>query len=162
MDGPFHPSRQAFFLDLFVLFGLSPIIFLVNFGSPTWSSTEALIIMVSQKLFNAYPPFPQDVPTADVPKFSLAKLSSGDSAYTHQLFETCRSTGFFLLEMGGDDTGDKMIEEIDAMFEISKNVFDLKIEEKSKYAQDTVNGKFAGYVTPAIFTSGRPFALVGK
>lgn len=39
--------------------------------------------MVSQKLFESLPPFP-DISTADVPKFSLSRLSSGDSAYAHK------------------------------------------------------------------------------
>ena len=102
--------------------------------------------MVSQKLFDSLPPFPKDVPTADVPKFSLAKLSSDDSTYARKLFETCRTTGFFLLEMGGEETGDSMIKEIDAMFDITNDVFDLDTKEKSKYAQDIANGDFNGYV----------------
>ena len=104
--------------------------------------------MVSQKLFDSLPPFPKDILTADVPKFSLAKLSSGDSTYARKLFETCRTTGFFLLEMGGEETGDNMIKEIDAMFDITNAVFDLDIKEKSKYLQDIANGDFNGYVIP--------------
>ena len=104
--------------------------------------------MVSQKFFDSLPPFPKDIPTADVPKFSLAKLSSGDSTYARKLFETCRTTGFFLLEMGGDESGDDMIKDIDAMFNITNNIFDLDIKEKSKYAQDVANGDYNGYVIP--------------
>ena len=106
--------------------------------------------MVSQSLFDSLPPFPKDVPTADVPKFSLAKLSSGDSTYARRLFETCRTTGFFLLEMGGEETGDKMIRDIDAMFDISNDIFDLDVKEKSKYAQDLARGDFNGYMIPLL------------
>ncbi|KAF6218658.1 hypothetical protein HO133_006009 [Letharia lupina] len=101
--------------------------------------------MVSQRLFDALPPFPKDVSTADVPKFSLSRLFSGDSVYAHEVFETCRTTGFFLLEMGGEEIGDNMISEVDAMFDISNNVFDLEIEEKTRYAQDASKGKFTGW-----------------
>ena len=94
--------------------------------------------MVSQRLFDALPPFP-DVSTADVPKFSLSRLSSGDCAYTQKVFEACCTTGFFLLEMGGEETGDKTIKEIDVMFDMSKNVFDLQVEEKFRHAQDVSN-----------------------
>lgn len=104
--------------------------------------------MVSQRLFDGLPPFPDNVPTADVPKFSLSKLSSGDVIYAGQLFETCRRTGFFLLDMGGDKTGDTMIKEIDAMFDISNNIFDLDTEEKRKYGQDAAKGRYTGYVSP--------------
>ena len=50
--------------------------------------------------------------------------------------------------MSGDETGEKMIKEIDAMFDITNAVFDLDIKEKSKYAQDVANGDFNGYVNP--------------
>ena len=113
--------------------------------------------MVSQKLFDSLPPFPKDIPTADVPKFSLAKLSSGDSTYARKLFETCRTTGFFLLDMSGDETGDNMIKEIGDMFDITNDVFDLDTKEKSKYAQDIANGDFNGYVTP-VSEPGLPLA----
>ena len=100
--------------------------------------------MASRKLFDALPPFPLNVPVADVPKFSLSDLSSGDSAYAQKLFETCCTTGFFLLDISGQPTGDKTIKEVDAMFNISKNVFDLELEEKTRYAQDGAKGNFHG------------------
>ena len=103
--------------------------------------------MVSQKLFDSLPPFPSNVPTAEVPKISLSKLSSGDAAYASDLFRTCCTTGFFLLEMGGDKTGDNMIKQIEAMFNISNSTFDLDTEEKSKYSQDISKEQFNGCVT---------------
>ena len=109
--------------------------------------------MVSQELFDALPSFP-DVLTADVPKFSLSRLSSGDSAYAHKVFKTCCTTGFFLLEMGDD-----MVNEIDAMFDISNNIFDLEIEEKSRYAQNAFEGKFTGYVTFTLTNRVLPIAI---
>ena len=109
--------------------------------------------MVSQKLFDALPSFP-DVLTADVPKFSLSRLSSGDSAYAHKVFETCCTTGFFLLEMGDD-----MVKEIDAMFDISNNVFDLEIEEKIRYAQNASKGKFTGCVTFTLLNRVLPVGI---
>ena len=104
--------------------------------------------MVSQELFARLPPFPGNVSIADVPKFSLSRLSSGDSTYARKVFETCCTTGFFLLDMGGEEAGDNIIKEIDAMFDISNNIFDLEVEEKSKYEQDTFHGKFIGFATP--------------
>ena len=105
--------------------------------------------MVSQEMFARLPPFPENVSIADVPKFSLSGLSSGDSTYARKVFETCRTTGFFLLDIGGEETGDNIIKEIDAIFDISHNIFDLEVEEKGKYAQDTSHGRFTGFATPA-------------
>ena len=100
--------------------------------------------MASQKLFNSLPPFPPNVPAEEVPKFSLSRLSSGDSIYTRKVFETCRTTGFFLLALDREETDDNMTEEIDAMFDISNEVFDLETEKKIRYAQDESKGKFTG------------------
>ena len=116
--------------------------------------------MASQKLFDALPPFPPNIPTADVSKFSLSRLSSGDAAYARKLFETCRTTGFFLLDLSGGKTGEKIISEIDAMFEISKNVFDLDIKEKMKFAQDTPRGQFNGHVTS--HSLNRDFSFISR
>ena len=102
--------------------------------------------MVSQQSFDALPPFPSNVPTAEVPKFSLSMLSSGDAAYARDVFMTCCTTGFFLLDMGGDKVGDDMIKQIEAMFDISNSTFDLDIEEKTRYSQDTSKGQFNGCV----------------
>ena len=77
----------------------------------------------------------------------MSRISSDDAVYAHKVFETCRTTGFFLLEMGGEEIGDNMIKEIDALFDISNNVFDLEVEEKIKYADDYSKGKLSGYVT---------------
>ena len=101
--------------------------------------------MASQQFFSTLPPFP-DVPTADIPKFSLSRLSSDDSTYAHEVFKTCCTTGFFLLDMSGEETGDYVIKEIDEIVNISMKVFDLDIEEKRKYAQDDAKGKFTGCV----------------
>lgn len=108
--------------------------------------------MASQRLFDALPQFPPNVPTAEVPRISLSRLSSGDSAYAQTVFETCCTTGFFLLDLSGEETGDHMIKEIDAMFAISENAFEIEIEEKSRYAQDFSRGKFTGYVTSTLLT----------
>ena len=101
--------------------------------------------MASQQFFSMLPPFP-DVPTADIPKFSLSKLSSDDSTYAHEVFKTCCTTGFFLLDMSGEEIGDDVIKEIDEIVNISMKVFDLNIEEKRRYAQDDAKGKFTGCV----------------
>ena len=109
--------------------------------------------MASQQFFSTLPPFP-DVPTADIPKISLSRLFSDDSTYAHEVFKTCCTTGFFLLDMSGEQTGDHVIREIDEIVNISKKVFDLDIEEKRKYAQDDAKGKFNGCVLASSYGSG--------
>ncbi len=77
----------------------------------------------------------------------MSRISSDDAGYAHEVFETCRTTGFFLLELGGEEIGDNLIKEIDAMFDISNDVFDLEVEEKIEYAEDYSRGKLTGCVT---------------
>ena len=52
--------------------------------------------------------------------------------------------------MGGEEIGDKLIKEIDAMFDISNNVFDLEVEEKIEYAEDCSKGKLTGCVSSSL------------
>lgn len=49
--------------------------------------------------------------------------------------------------MGGEETGDDMIRQIDAMFDISNNVFELESGKELKYAQKASKGKSTGWVT---------------
>lgn len=110
--------------------------------------------MISQKRFDAFPPCPESaILPADVPKFSLSKRSSGDCAYAHGTIETCCTTGFFLLKMGGEETGDIMTKEIDALFDISSDVFGLDTEKKIRYARDASKGEFIGCVASTLLNS---------
>ena len=106
--------------------------------------------MVSPTLFQSYPPFPDNVATVEVPKISLAKLLSSDKAQSEALFHICRTMGFFLLDLEGDPVGEKLLEDIDAVFGVAKKVFDLEIAEKSKYQQDATKGNFMGSASPTV------------
>ena len=99
--------------------------------------------MASQKLFQQYPPFPEDIDTFEVPRFSLAKLSSGDQAQSEELFHTCCNFGFFLLDLKDDEAGERLLEEIEFFFGTAKEVFNLKVEEKSRFARDVSKGVFS-------------------
>ena len=76
--------------------------------------------MASIRLFQSYPPFPNDVPTVEVPTFSLSKLSSGDKAQSEALLQICRTRGFFLLDLKGDAEGEKLLKNIKAVFAVAK------------------------------------------
>ncbi|CAF9931894.1 MAG: hypothetical protein ALECFALPRED_005121 [Alectoria fallacina] len=91
--------------------------------------------MASSRLFEAYPPFPVDVPTAILPKISLDKLSSGSEAEANELFHACRTKGFFLLDLQNEPAGDGLLRDIEALFAITREVMDLSLEEKTEYKQ---------------------------
>ena len=110
--------------------------------------------MASQELFAQYPPFPDDALVADVPKVSLAKLVSGDAIQSRELFDICRTVGFFVLDLTDDPSGQAALQSIDDVFRIEKEVFNLDEEEKYKFRQDASKGNFVGYASlPCIVVS---------
>jgi isopenicillin N synthase-like dioxygenase len=86
-------------------------------------------------LFDQHPPFPKEVPTADVPHLSLGKLLSDDNSVESELlFKACRNYGFFLLNLQGSPEGEALLRDAEAMFELNRELHDLDLEEKMKYA----------------------------
>lgn len=92
--------------------------------------------MASQKLFQAIPAFPDDVPTAPMSTISLAKLNSGDEAAARDLLTACQELGFFLLDLNGDALGNELVDTIDQLFLASKDIMDLPLDEKEQYLHD--------------------------
>jgi isopenicillin N synthase-like dioxygenase len=100
--------------------------------------------MTPPQLFTQYPPFPNDVPVASVPRISLAKLISNDVTQCRDLFDICRSVGFFLLDLSDDESGQAVLQSINTVFGITRDVFDLEEREKSKFSQNAAAGNFVG------------------
>ncbi|KAF2656597.1 oxidoreductase [Lophiostoma macrostomum CBS 122681] len=89
--------------------------------------------MVSDSLFEAYPPFPVDTPVASLAKISLTKLFSQDVEESKAMFECCRTTGFFLLHLSGNEVGEALIRDLDSLLDLTKQIMNLPIAEKMKY-----------------------------
>jgi isopenicillin N synthase-like dioxygenase len=92
--------------------------------------------MASSYHFNSYPPFPSDTPTASLTKVSLAKLFSGDVEQSKAMFDCCRTVGFFLLDLSGNEVGEAIVKDLDAMLDITKETMSLSEEEKNEYKAD--------------------------
>lgn len=92
--------------------------------------------MASQKLFQAIPPFPDDIPTASLGTISLARLMSGDEAAARSVLTACQDLGFFLLDLNDDTMGKELIEEIDQLFLVGKELMDLPVAVKEQYLND--------------------------
>ena len=103
---------------------------------------------MSQRLFEAYPPFPEDVQTASIPKVSLAQLVAGNQDEALGTFRACRTMGFFLLDLKGEANGEKLLHDIDTLFGIVEDVMDLSLEEKIRYKQNPP-ADYIGYVISA-------------
>lgn len=89
--------------------------------------------MPSTHAFSNTPAFPGDVPTIDLPRIDLQKLSSGDKTETDALFKTCTETGFFLLHLKGADGGNDLLKEVEDAFQLSKSFFTSPEHDKSKF-----------------------------
>ena len=84
--------------------------------------------------FNKYPPFPTDVPVADLRCLSFTKLLADEESESEGLFRSCRETGFFLVDLRGTSEGETMLKHADIAFDLNKKIFELGQEELTKHA----------------------------
>jgi hypothetical protein len=90
--------------------------------------------MPTQAYFDKYPPFPDDVPVAELRRLSFAKLLAHEESESDSLFEACRSMGFFLLDFQGCPEGEAFLQKAGAMFDLNEEVNALDVDELMKYA----------------------------
>lgn len=81
-----------------------------------------------------YPPFPCDVPTAQLSKVSLRKLLSADRAESDALYESCKASGFFLLDLTATPQGEEILQDVVKAFDMAEALFELGVEEKREYS----------------------------
>jgi hypothetical protein len=100
--------------------------------------------------FTHLPPFPTDVPTAPLLRISLKNLVEGDEDEINKVWKASRELGFFYLDLrdassaDGQINGPALLKDVDALFSLGENVFDLSTAEKNKY--DFVEkGSYFGY-----------------
>ncbi|KAF2794307.1 oxidoreductase [Melanomma pulvis-pyrius CBS 109.77] len=92
--------------------------------------------MASEKLFRYIPPFPDDVPTTPMHVISLQRLRSADTTASKEVMNACQELGFFLLDLRGDELGETVIGEVDALFEVGQKILNLPDDVKEKYLND--------------------------
>lgn len=92
------------------------------------------IIMPSfEEYFKEIPPFPADVPIADIPTISYSNLKSDSKHDSENLFEACKEQGFFLLDLRGHEEGERLLKDAEMMFDLNVALFDLGNEALLKY-----------------------------
>ena len=89
--------------------------------------------MPTREYFAKVPPFPTDVPTAQLRALKLSKLLSEDENESKALYQACAELGFFLLDLRGCAEGETLLEETEAAFSISQEFFAMSDGEKSEY-----------------------------
>jgi hypothetical protein len=92
--------------------------------------------IASEKLFQGIPAFPDNVPIAPVCTASLASLRSGDGRTAKNLLSACQELGFFLLDLRGDALGESLIDDIDQLFDATKDIMNLPRDVKKEYLHD--------------------------
>jgi isopenicillin N synthase-like dioxygenase len=100
--------------------------------------------------FTDLPPFPTDVPTAPLLRISLKKLVEGDETEINKVWKASQELGFFYLDLRDASTtesqinGPALLKDVDALFSLGEQVFDLPTSEKQKY--DFIEeGSYFGY-----------------
>lgn len=91
------------------------------------------------------PTFPSDVPIARLGKVHLQRLQSANEDESQKLFESCRTTGFFLLDLQGSPEGTELLRDVEQMFKLGRPLFGLDTDTKMKYAKR--KGTTYGYVS---------------
>lgn len=88
-------------------------------------------------------PFPDNVPTIELPKISLNKLLNEDPGELEKIFKICTRTGFFYLNMMDHPKGKKMYEDACLCCRIGMETLpNLPMEEKNKYPIRDRHGVF--------------------
>lgn len=98
--------------------------------------------MPTQAYFDKYPSFPSDVPVAQLPRLSFAKLLAHEESESEALFEACRAMGFFLLDFQGCPEGEAFLKKAETMFDINEEVNAMDVDELMKYAYQPPHSLF--------------------
>ncbi|KAH9903977.1 Clavaminate synthase-like protein [Xylariomycetidae sp. FL2044] len=100
--------------------------------------------MASETLFKDIPPFPDDVPVASMSTIPLERLRRADGQTEEDVLTACKEVGFFLLDLRGDDLGNRLIHEIDQLFPVCQETTNLPDEVKEKHQND-IPRSFLGF-----------------
>jgi isopenicillin N synthase-like dioxygenase len=89
--------------------------------------------MASPAQIYRYPAFPADALYSQLAKISLHKVAENDVHETQALFESCRSVGFFLLDLSENETGEALVKDVNALQGLAQLTMALPEEDKMRY-----------------------------
>ncbi|CZR59440.1 related to gibberellin 20-oxidase [Phialocephala subalpina] len=90
--------------------------------------------MPTKAYFDKYPPFPDDIPVAQLTRIHLSKLLANEKTESDAFFSASRKLGFFLLDFEGSEEGEAFLKNAEIMFDINKEVNETDVDEMMKYA----------------------------
>lgn len=82
----------------------------------------------------SFPGFPPDVSIAKLNKLSLSKLLNNDDTESARLYSSCKSSGFFLLDLTYCEQGEVMLKQVEDLFDMAEKLYDMPLDEKNQYA----------------------------
>lgn len=122
--------------------------------------SEALAMSPLVTSHNLYPPFPSDITTAPLVSLSLAKLEVHDAAESEAFFKSCRSLGFFYLNMEGSTLGEHLVSEAEQLHKLQQDFFERPNDEKEVYAREKIDPffgyRYADLPNGQAYENGRP------
>lgn len=89
--------------------------------------------MPTEEIFRSQPPFPDDVPTCNLPRLSYGRLLARDPAESKRLFEASTHNGFFLLDLQDTPEGESFTKDAVGVLELDREVSALDISEKLRF-----------------------------
>ncbi|KAL6716052.1 hypothetical protein ACLMJK_007014 [Lecanora helva] len=101
--------------------------------------------MPRASLFEKIPPFPEDVAVAELSQVSLWKLWKNDTQESERLFQACRETGFFLLDLTSFGSDEGMLNDAEETLYLSQRLFELEQEQLDKCTLETADRFLYGY-----------------
>ncbi|PYH99981.1 oxidoreductase [Aspergillus ellipticus CBS 707.79] len=90
--------------------------------------------MPTSKYFDQCPPFPSDVPRADIPTLSFRALQNNSAVESEKLFNACQEFGFFLLNLTDSEAGEQLLQNAGAMIDLTTTTMGLDRQILDKYA----------------------------
>ena len=113
-------------------------------------ATETVLVPAQVKVeqsIRGFPPFPDDIPTAPLLRVSLKNLLDGVEEESNRLFQASKDLGFFYLDVTGTPIGGSILKDVDQLFDLGEQLFDLDLEEKQRYDFSSEKSYF-GYAPP--------------
>jgi hypothetical protein len=89
--------------------------------------------MTWDEIFSSQPPFPDDVPTYNLPKVTYRRLLAGDPAESDKILQGCKDTGFFLISLAGPPHGERFLEDAECVLKLTGEFSALSDTDKAKY-----------------------------
>lgn len=89
--------------------------------------------MPTDQRFSRFPAYPDDIKTYDLSEISYFKLLSNDADESLRLFQACRQSGFFSLDLSDSPSGISLLRDVEELFDISEHMYSSPEQHLDQY-----------------------------